>query len=370
MNTNVVPWSGDADEIQSSTLKRYPFSERMTILFCGTCSSAMLWEIRDHPDGDEGTGNVKETTKYDVFTGVLRNDGPRGLTRIVEHIFVGDTLDGGSSMWMRRPNGDGAPAKRWHGARLESQELPDDWSGAPLPTAHWKSESRDIPFGCRCAGVDLVYRRTQADAEFAAARPGELPRFVDPASRKPLAGMDACDSCRTSFGVDFFHWTFSFLRHVGFGGGVAMLPAADAPRAEDGGKSPFPATLADLYIAVSAPEDQRDPRLGTLAVYCSSDGVKRYFCSRCSACVFYAADARHDVVNIAMGLFKSPTEGARAEGAFLWLLGGPVRHREDVIGGWRTDWLESVEAEHEAWRVLRNFPEWWRLMAKQPEGSR
>lgn len=372
MNTNVVPWSGDVDAIEKSTLRRYSFSKRIKILFCGTCSSPMLWEILQH---DEATGKAKET-EYDVFTGVLRNEGPRGLLKIVDHIFVGDTLDGGSSMWTRAPGGDGgAPAaRRWHGARGASQQLPDDWPPGPPPpppAAHWRSEPRDISFGCHCAGVDLIYRRTQADGEFAACQRPEakLPRFVDPASGKPVvAGMDACDSCRASSGVDFFHWTSSSLRHVGFsssGGG-----GGDRER-------PFPATLADLYAAVSGPRERRDPRLGTLAVYGSSDGVRRYFCSRCSACVFYAAEARHednddhddDVVNIAMGLFKSP-EGARAEGAFLWQFGGPVRHREDVLGGWREAWLESIEAECEAWRVQRNFPEWWRLMGQQLEGTR
>lgn len=355
MYSSGVPWPGDKDAIQSSALQKYPFSERLNILFCGTCSSTMFWEIQKR---DETTGDTTET-KYDVFTGVLLHDAPQDWARITEHIFVGDTLDGGASAWVHKSNDDNT--KRWHGTRFKTEELPDGWParpGAGLPSARWTSEEpQDIPFRCRCAGVDLVYRQTLADAEYATitagASPGDLPRFVDPASRKPVVGTDACDSCRASFGVEFVHWTFSSLRHVGFG---ASADGTDQP--------PFPAALADLYAAVSAPEERRDPRLGTLAVYCSSEGVKRYFCSRCSACVFYAADARRDMVNIAVGLFESP-EGARAEGAFLWLLGGQIRHREDVLGGWREDWLKSAEAESEAWRRQRNFPEWWRFVLKQ-----
>lgn len=231
--------------------------------------------------------------------------------------------------------------------------MPEEWPGTPFAPARCKSEARDIPIRCRCQGVDLVLRRGEADAEFAATSPGGLPRFVDPASRKPVAGADACDSCRVSSGVDFFHWTFSFLRHIGF---------AAADDAADDDQPSFPTSTAGLYAAVTAPDERRDPRLGTLAAYRSSDGTKRYFCSRCSACVFLAKDRRRDVVDVAVGLLASPDGTARAEGAFLWLLGGPVRHREDMEGGWREDWLSAVETESESWRVDRDFPAWWRLM--------
>lgn len=178
----------------------------------------------------------------------------------------------------------------------------------------------------------------------------KLPRFVDPASRKPVAGMDVCNSCRTSSGVDFFNWIFASLSHLGF----------RTPRAKYKDACGIPATLQDLYAAVSAQEEHRDPRLGTLAVYCSSEGVKRSFCSTCSACVFYGADKTQVVVDVAMGLLDS-AQGARAEGTFLWLLGGPVQHRDDIKDGWRGDWLKAIEAESEARRSERNFPQWWRL---------
>lgn len=290
---------------------------------------------------------------------------------------VEDTVDGGASMWMRRPNGDGVPVTRWAGVRDTTEKLPEEWPGRKFlraPSFKSNDNIQEIPIRCHCKGVDLVYRRSQADVEFSATEPhADLPRMVDPATRKPMVGMDACDSCRISFGVDFCHWTFSSLRHIDFAGSAAATQTSTFNKSQQQQQQPlaerlFPKTLADLYAAVSVERQQRDPRFGTLAVYASSDRAKRYFCSRCSACVFYAAEARHDVVNVAMGLLDvPPPEGARAEGAFVWLLGGQVQHREDIAGGWREKWLHAVEAEFEAWRVERKFPEWWRWVKRQPE---
>lgn len=340
-------WPGDHDAIRNSTLKRYDFSEKVKVIFCGTCSSTMFWE---QPKGDLDGKNGANKSEYGVFTGVLLNDGPKDLVRLTKHIFVADTLDGGATPWLQNLNGDGEVGKRWAEWAEKSEELSQDWPGTTPPAAGWKRVAQEIPIRCHCKGVDLVFRQAQALEENTGKQPAELSRYIDPASRKPVAGLDTCDSCRTSFGVDFFNWTFACLRHVGF-------PTRGS---QSEGSPGFAATLKDLHAAVVAESQQRDPRLGTLAVYSSSDSVKRYFCSRCSACVFYAADKRHDVVNIAMGLFDSP-EGARSEGSFLWLLGGPAQHREDVLGGWREGWLNAVEADSEAWRVEREFPEWWRL---------
>lgn len=289
--------------------------------------------------------------RYGVFTGVLLNDGPEGLVRLTNHIFVSNTLDGGATPWLQRPNEDGKPVKLWAQRAENSEELAHDWPGKEsLPAADWKGDTVEIPIRCHCKGVDLVYRPAEALEENASKQPEELSRYVDPITRKPVAGLDACNSCRTSAGIDFINWSFASLKHIGFPG----------QGSQSDGLPGFPASLEGLYNATVKDEHERDRRLGSLSVYRSSDSVKRYFCSRCSACIFYAAEKRHDVLNIAMGVLDSP-EGARAEGAFMWLLGGPVQHRDDAVDGWREGWLKAVEADSEAWRVKRCFPEWWRL---------
>lgn len=94
-----APWPGDPGVIGASTLKAYDFSPRIKLLFCGTCSSTMFWG----PPAATPAGE----REYGVFTGALLNEGPKGLVRLVEHIFVEDTVDGGATPWLRAPNGDG-----------------------------------------------------------------------------------------------------------------------------------------------------------------------------------------------------------------------------------------------------------------------
>uniref|UniRef100_A0A8H7MXZ9 CENP-V/GFA domain-containing protein n=1 Tax=Bionectria ochroleuca TaxID=29856 RepID=A0A8H7MXZ9_BIOOC len=125
----------------------------------------------------------------------------------------------------------------------------------------------------------------------------DLPWFVDPEKLKHMCGFDPCDSCRPMFGVDMVHWTFVLAQQVEF--------------AENTGK-PFPADTLQLKEAISGGTD-RDPRLGTLSLYASSPDVQRYFCSRCSASVFYAVDDRPELLDVAAGLlWRRRVRGRRA----------------------------------------------------------
>lgn len=360
-----APWAGDPEAIRQSSLAWYDFSDSLKVLFCGTCASPLFWES---PKRDPDTGHAIGR-KFTVFVGALSHgDGPSPPPKLVEvgrHIFVGDTRDGGASMWMRRMNGETAPpVKRFAERKEGSEELAADGPSVGT-TGPSRTESlgegggrgrEEVPVRCHCGGVDLVFLRGEALREFTATDPDQLPPIVDPVSRKYVAIMDACDSCRVSFGSDFSHWAFVLLRHVGFArdarGEGERQPSGRGPRG-------LPQTLPALYAAVvsvaSSQDGGRDPRLGTLAVYQSSEGVKRYFCSRCSACVFYAAEGKHtDRVDLPVGLLWAE-DGARAESCFQWKLGGPMHHREDMVGGWREGWLKAIEAEAEAWRKEREI---------------
>lgn len=345
-----APWSSEAfGAIRQSTLKWYDFSAALKILFCGTCSAPMFWEspVRD-PNGSGEEGG----RKFTVFVGALSNEGPRGLVEVGKHMFVGDTKDGGASMWMRGMNGEGKPAvKRYVEFKKEGEELAEDWPGQEYVdqlAAKQQEADDEVPIRCHCGGVDLVFLRKEAEREFRAKQVDELPRIVDPETRKYVAGFDVCNSCRLSFGSDIFNWAFCFLRHIGF-------PARGSTQAHENG---FPKTLRDLYTAVTEEDvGKRDKRLGTLTVYCSSEGIKRYFCSRCSACVLYAADnrpGRDDMVDLTLGVLRAK-EGARAEHSFKWVFRGRIQHREDIVDGWRGSWLTAVESEAEAWKKERGL---------------
>lgn len=351
-----APWHGDFEAIRQSTLKWYDFSPNLNILFCGACSSPMFW---DSPLRDAETGEAIGR-KFTVFVGALSNKGPENLVEAGAHMFIGDTRDGGASMWMRGINGDKAPlVRRFKDMKHESEELTEDWPGFITKHLPGQEKQDEVPVRCHCGGVDLVFLRREAEREFTAKNADDLPRVVDPVSRKYVAGFDACDSCRLSFGSDFSNWAFVFLRHIAFSARKGQPEPGDVSI-----PGRFPQTLRDLHAAVSGspPGDDKDARLGTLEVYRSSQGVKRYFCSHCSACVFYADEGKHaDMVDLAIGVVHAE-EGARAEESFQWLLGGPIRHRDDMAGGWRGTWLKAVEGEAEAWRKARGFPEWWRQL--------
>lgn len=338
-STALKNWPGDGDAIRESALKRYSFSQYLTVLFCENCSSPMFFEVLGpQQGGSEGAPRGE----FGVMTGALSNDGPDGLVRIENHVFVGDTKDGGASMWMRNPNGDGVGARRWMGLTSKSEEVPFDWPGESGPETGVPKVA-EVPIRCHCGGVDLVFQRQKAEEEFAAKAKSELPFFVHPETKKLMASIDPCDSCRLSSGVDFWTWTFVLLRHIGFASKTS------------GSESSFPDDTKDLKEAVSKNEPERDPRLGTLAYYASSKDVQRYFCSRCSASVFYAVDDRPDMIDLAVGLLDS-ADGARAESLLCW---GMVRTlpkfvwRDDMLNGWRKQWLESVEAGAEKHRKDR-----------------
>lgn len=337
-----VDWPGATDDITNSDLHRFDFTSRVKILFCGTCGTPMFFECRyQGPDGPVTTG---------VFSGTLANTPHPNLIRITDHIFVGDTVDGGASMWLRHPNADGTPAKRWTTGKGKSPELPADWPTSVPPPPPPAQGPIEVPIWCKCRGVDLVLR-----PDFSSfPKDAELLWFVDPESKKLLASFDACDSCRLAVGVDMVHWTFALLQHIRF----ASSPPSDDDR-------PFPRTAQELKAALSAPAGDRDPRLGALALYASSADAQRYFCSRCSATVFYACDQRQDMVDVAVGVLGAPSGAARAEEVLAWSLGGKVAWREDVVGGWREGLVLAIEKEAEQFRIERGLPVNFRRKIKE-----
>ncbi|KAK3370012.1 hypothetical protein B0H63DRAFT_485929 [Podospora didyma] len=370
-------WPGGTPE-NVEQLKRYDlFPSSVALLFCGTCSSPMFFEEHE-PVQIQGKEEDKIT--YGVFTGVLRDpvvanvggdDGekekkklPQPLVRFKDHICIEDTKDGGAAVWLRRQTEDAsAPvARRWLGRRDKSELIPPMEHWPPVAELQQKQPlaegDGDIPIRCHCGGVDLVLRAGAARREFAAQKEKgeeELPWFVDPATFKSVGSLDGCDSCRLSAGVDIFNWTFALVKHLGYA-------ATNTPGGDGYG---FPKSSIELRAALEAEGGKRDPRLGTLAFYVSSPGVQRYFCSRCSACVIYAADDRAEMVDVAVGILDAP-EGARAESAISWSLGGDIVWKQDMMdGGWREELAKTVLKEAEAWRVARGYPKFWKRAERE-----
>ncbi|KAI2636840.1 Mss4-like protein [Xylaria nigripes] len=338
--TSSIPWPGDGTAIRDSSLRRYKFSARLTVLFCDVCSSPMFVE---KPAVEGGSSS------YIALTGVLENVKIPGLLRIANHIFVGDTLDGGASPWLCGGD-EGRGARVWKGFSDQSEELFPRTPTSETNTGHPQVADPEISVRCHCGGVDLVLHNPIA--EFSSMERSELPWFVDPVSNKSLCTFDPCNSCRLFFGIDMVYWTFTPLRHLAF-----------PPTSDQHAQCGFPKSTRDLETAVRATGTNRDPRLGTLATYKSSPDVQRYFCNRCSACVFYAVDERPELVDLAVGLLHSK-EGSRAEGLLSWNF-GDTSWQGEVAGGWREGFTSSIHNAAERWRIDRGYPKNWRRERKE-----
>lgn len=321
-----IRWPEPRDNVDTSKLKRYSFGKNLTILSCGTCSTPLFWE-----------SSSKETRDLGVFTGTLGNYDI-DLVKIVDNIFVGDTIDGGASVWLRKPNSDGskAPCFKERSNTGSVEEYPEDWPGTSTLTGYEKKTGHDsVSIRCHCRGVNFTVHRGNYEDKAKARE--ELPWFVDPNTYKLFANFDACDSCRLQSGMDIFNWTFSELEYISSSG------------------KQFPKHITELKAAV----DAKDPSMGTLNHYQSSKDVLRFFCNVCSATVFYCCDDRPTSVDVAIGLLDS-ADGARAESFLSWNLGGRTPYVEDTKGGWREGLMERVKNTAEEWRIERDYPKSWR----------
>ncbi|KAL0941376.1 DUF636 domain protein [Colletotrichum truncatum] len=315
--TSCTTWPSPDEDL--SALKAYSFNKNLELFSCEVCSSQIFCR------GDT-TGNAAW-----VVTGALQNIP--GLVEYATHIFIGDTIDGGASVWLPESE-EGKPVQRWREGRGEGEQLPSNWPGPKALSAEELNAgpSPDVtPLWCHCKGVQLSLRSA---ADLRSVPDEDLGRsFINTKTLKYRGSLECCDSCRMSFGADLLAWTFAPLSHVEFGGH------------EKPGASQFPRSVSALKDAVTSKE--KDPRLGTLAVYNSSPDVERYFCSRCSASVFYAVHDRPDMVDIAVGLLDHP-DGARAESLLDWRL-DKVGWAQDAAGGWREALADSAKKRQAEW---------------------
>jgi hypothetical protein len=297
-----VPWPNKDEDL--SKLKSYSFSSNTTIFSCGTCSTQMFAQA-SHLDGTI------------VFTGALENTP--GLVRYGNHIFVGDTKDGGASTWL--VNGpDGATLSRWVEREGSSQELSASWpersKHAPINEASGAVASPDLtPLWCHCRGVQFFLK---SGKDLASGTDKRLNGQPEKGTGRYTTHIDACDSCRMAHGVaDLIHWAFVPLDHLYY-----------SPDDAEQASGPLQ-TIHDLRDAVA----RKDPGIGTLAIYRSSERAERYHCSNCSATIFYTEHDLPDQADIAIGVLDHP-DGARAEGLLAWDR-SLMDHIKDTKGGWR-----------------------------------
>lgn len=326
-----LKWPTPRTAMDFSKLKTFSYFPTIDIFFCPTCSTPMFYDKEDK-------------AAFGVLTGVLTNE-PVNLVKIARQIYVQDTIDGGASIWLQ---------DKLHGSDTKCylldpernpESVPEKWPPASDLTGYETKKEDAVPMRCKCKGVDLVLHR----GDYSNVKDEDLPFNTDPKTHKFIGGFCGCDSCRLQSGIDVFNWTFSEMKNIAFG-------ASDKP---------FPTSAPELKDLV----DVHDPAIGTLTYYASSPGIQRYFCSTCSACIFYASDTRPTVIDVAMGLLEA-SDGARAEGLLSWPYGKRISFREDGDGGWREKLFDQVEKNAEEYRIARGYPKNSHRIVRDENGGR
>ena len=213
-----------------------------------------------------------------------------GIVDLKGSIFVGDTGDGGCSVWLK-----GWPA--WE--KAEDGEAYKGPTKGGTGEGVLKGEEDKLNCYCRCGGVQFYITRPNeasrnlhspyADSIIAHTTGGEEWKNKEDAKwwlcadgTKYAASNCACISCRKGSGFDIQQWAF--------------VPEVNIFQ-KDGKPIDF--------------------SMGTLKECNSSEGVTRHFCGKCGAKVFWRTTDRPKLIDVSAGLMEAPS-GARAEEWLEW----------------------------------------------------
>ncbi|KAJ0104325.1 uncharacterized protein J7T55_009490 [Diaporthe amygdali] len=212
-------WPQPLEDVDLSGLHKYQFSDNIAYRFCGTCSTLMFYESRKYP------------SKLGTFSGPLKNTDSETI-RLARHIYVEDTIDGGATVWLRKPNPDGQQIPRY--LERSGEELSWDWPQiSSLTGSTGKQEQAPIPLWCHCRDLSNV---TQGDGDAFPKTMAKLKAAVDVADPligtlayyQPTSGVQryCCKVCSTSA------FLASDDRSEAVGVPVGLLEASDGSRAE------------------------------------------------------------------------------------------------------------------------------------------
>jgi hypothetical protein len=133
---------------------------------------------------------------------------------------VGDTKDGGASVWLRN-NPDGSEMYRYLQHEGDSaMRIPTVW---PPVSQGMAQPVGSIPIRCKCGGIDLLLKR----GDYAGLMKEDMPSNIGPKTHKLFAGFCGCESCQLQSGVDVVNWAFAEMKDVSFrGDGGEKLPTS------------------------------------------------------------------------------------------------------------------------------------------------
>ncbi|KAI1325687.1 hypothetical protein F5Y16DRAFT_377246 [Xylariaceae sp. FL0255] len=160
-----------------------------------------------------------------------------------------------------------------------------------------------------------------------------------------LAGTCACRSCRLNSGFEIQTWAFVPMANILFHVPASVLPSPDI-------KSSTPTATTLLTEAgleeIIIPLDFNTLPSGLLKSYESKPGVRREFCARCGATVFWRDRWRPKLMDVSVGLLDAD-EGALARDWLCWYTGRvsfaeeAVTDRRGCVARWAKELIGSLE---------------------------
>lgn len=270
-----IPSGSSKLEIQGVP-RRYKSSSHLTRFFCGRCGCFIY-------DWNEQTAAVG------ICSGALEKAD--GLVELSQHYFVGDTIDGGLSVWL--PN-----VVRWKGSPRESDRIESEMKKESVNTSKILEASARLRGHCHCRGVQFDITRPDQNSlkpsspwsdnlvpyhAGSSENSDDVKWWLRANGTKYLAGTCACNSCRLGSGYDIQAWAF--------------VPRGNIFQVNGEGL---------------------DFSMGTLKRYESSRGAYRDFCGNCGANVFWHSDARAELIDISAGLLDAESGTRAAEWLEWW----------------------------------------------------
>ena len=267
----------------------YKSSAQITRYFCSKCGTHCFVDGWTNPAG------------WRVNSGCVEEIGEPGSTRagkkdIIEvqyHGYVSDTGDGGIAGWLKSIGERTISAYDQAGdtADAEKIDISVPKTGATEPV---EAKKDDRLLGqCHCGGVQFYVTRSKTKLT-------EAMRWFKANETHFRTAFCVCRSCRLAIGQPLQPWTF--------------------------------VEKQDLHMTDGSPMDYDN--LGTLKQFESTPGVRRHFCGRCGATVFFTKARRlertgYDVVDVSVGILRSKA-GSRAEEWLGWDL-SRVSFPEDAL---------------------------------------
>ncbi|TGJ83346.1 hypothetical protein E0Z10_g5423 [Xylaria hypoxylon] len=349
-----------------------------TRFFCAICGCHVFRRlhgpIKDNINVEVADGALTAVTKNELWavaTGVIIREsgesskgGREMLMKYTKHINTASTKDGGLSAFIRRVGdaqelevvdswGPSPPAFKAAGKKYEGSDPDVELETSSRGYSRVQSGEEVLSAFCHCKTVQFHITRPnlsselpqsnfpdlmvayhtgspqiqnpednkwwlRPDLDFCSGEPGIL-RMERSGLRRYLAGTCACRSCRITSGFEIQTWAFIPRANVFFHIRDNHTESSDSEtRTADEVTNIVPLDFATLPANI-------------LTSYESSKGVRREFCSRCGATVFWRDRWRPQLLDVSVGLLDAE-EGARAESWLDWWT-GRVSFVEDAGNG-------------------------------------